>query len=273
MNYMMEAGMGEERPGAVALRLPEKRGLFYGGAWHRGGDRAFIENPATGLRLAEIDTANVQDVEAAVAAAAAGFSVWRDVAPLERGRILREMAAVIRAHADELALLDAADSGNPYLYMVPDVAAAAAFVDFFAGLITEVKGSSIPMGPDAVNFSTRQPLGVVARLLAFNHPLMFCAAKSAAILAAGNAVIVKPPEQAPLSALRLAELTGHLFPPGVFNIVPGDRVAGEALVAHPGVAAAALVGSVAAGRAVMRTAAERVKPVVLELGGKNPLIA
>jgi betaine-aldehyde dehydrogenase len=119
----------------------------------------------------------------------------------------------------------------------------------------------------------REPLGVVARLLAFNHPLMFCAGKSAAILAAGNAVIIKPAEQTPLAALRLAELIGPLFPAGVLNVLPADRLAAAHLVAHPGVAKVALVGSIAAGRAVLHAAADTIKPVLLELGGKNALIA
>jgi len=119
----------------------------------------------------------------------------------------------------------------------------------------------------------RQPLGVVARIVPFNHPFMFAAGKSAAPLAAGNAVIVKPPDQAPLSALRLAELVDGLLPPGVFNVLPGDRTTGAALAAHRDVAMVAIIGSVAAGRAVMRAASDTVKPVMLELGGKNALIA
>ena len=124
--------------------------------------------------------------------------------PLERAKTLRRIAAAIREHADEIAMLDAADGGNPVSEMLSDAHIAAGIVDFFAGLVTEMKGASIPMGPDAVNFSVREPVGVVARIVAFNHPFMFSAGKMAAPLAAGNAVIIKPPEQAPLSGLRLA---------------------------------------------------------------------
>src|SRR3989441_1266686 len=144
---------------------------------------------------------------------------------------------------------------------------------FFAGLVTEMKGSSIPMGPEVVNFSVRQPVGVVARIVPFNHPFMFAAGKSAAPLAAGNAVVIKPPDQAPLSALRLAELVDGLLPPGAFNVVPGDRDTGAALASHRDVAMVAIIGSVAAGRAVMRAASATGKPVLLGLGGKNALIA
>jgi betaine-aldehyde dehydrogenase len=119
----------------------------------------------------------------------------------------------------------------------------------------------------------REPRGVVGRIIPFNHPFMFCAGKSGAPLATGNTVVMKPPEQAPLSSLRLAELIGGILPPGVLNIVPGGREAGATLSAHPGVAMIALVGSVPTGRAVMKAAADTLKPVMLELGGKNALIA
>ena len=130
-------------------------------------------------------------------------------------------------------MLDAVDCGNPAKAMLGDAAIAAAQLDFFAGLVTEMKGASIPMGPGSVNFSVREPLGVVARILPFNHPFMFCAGKIAAPLAAGNTVVVKPPEQAPLSRLRLAELIDGALPPGVFNVVPGGTEVGAALVSHP----------------------------------------
>src|ERR1700730_9766382 len=166
-----------------------------------------------------------------------------------------------------------ADCGNPYSEMLRDATIAAAQIEFYAGLVTEMKGSSIPMGPDVVNFSVREPRGVVGRILPFTHPFMFCAGKSGAPLATGNTVVMKPPEQAPLSSLRLAELIGDILPPGVFNLVPGGREAGSALASHPGVAMIALIGSVPTGRAVMKAASETLKAVMLELGGKNALIA
>ena len=255
--------------------LPKSRGLFYGGAWHDAADggRVDVLSPATGELLCSIADGGPADADRAVVAAREGFKVWRAVAPLERGRILREAATILRSNGRELAALDALDGGNPVTEMAGDVAIAAAQLDFFAGLVTEMKGHSIPMGPNAVNFSVREPRGVVARIIPFNHPFMFCAGKSAAPLAAGNSVIVKPPEQAPLSALRLAELLGPLLPAGVFNVVPGGRSVGARLAEHPDVAMVALIGSVPTGRAVMRAAAETIKPVLLELGGKNALIA
>jgi betaine-aldehyde dehydrogenase len=255
--------------------LPSHRDLYYGGAWRKpkAGRYAETFDPATGRSLGPVAEGDGEDVDAAVAAAAAGFSQWRRTPPSERAATLRRIAAILRDHAGELAMLDALDCGNPVREMTLDALVAAAQLDFFAGLVTEMKGASIPMGPEAVNFSVRQPLGVIARILPFNHPLMFCAGKIAAPLAAGNSVIIKPPEQAPLSALRLAELIGDLLPAGVFNVLPGGRAAGAALAGHPGVAKVALIGSVPTGRAVMRAAADTVKPVTLELGGKNALIA
>ena len=255
--------------------LPAHLDLYRGGAWVPPLDGGYADtvNPADGEALARVAEARATDVDAAVAGARRGFLEWRDVAPLERGRILREIAVLLRRHGDELALIDAANCGNPVTEMKGDAAIAAAQMEFFAGLVTEMKGDTIPMGPDRLNLTVRQPLGVVARILAFNHPFMFCGGKMAAPLAAGNAVIVKPPVQAPLSSLRLAELVDGLLPAGVFSVLPGGTEAGAALAAHPGIAKVTLIGSVGAGRAVMRAASDTIKPVLLELGGKNALIA
>ncbi len=258
-----------------ALRLPDHRDLHIGGAWRAplSGRRVELTSPGDGSSLGLVAEAGAADAEAAIAAAKAAFPSWRATPPLERARLLRRIAEILRAHAGELAMLDAVDCGNPVREMMSDAMIAAAGMDFFAGLVTEMKGASIPMGPGVVNFSVREPLGVVAKIIPFNHPLMFCAMRSAAPLAAGNTVIVKPPEQSPLSALRFAELIEGILPPGVFNVLPGGREAGAVLAGHPGVAKVALIGSVPTGRAVMRAAAETVKPVMLELGGKNALIA
>jgi len=258
------------------LLLPKHRDLFYGGSWHRprAGTYYDLASPGSGEALGLAADGSAADVDAAVQSARAAFPGWKSVPPQERAKALRRFAAIVRDNARELATLDAIDCGNPVRAMVGDAEIAAAQIDFFAGLVTEMKGASIPMGPGRMNVSVREPLGVVARIIPFNHPFMFAAGKSAAPLAAGNTVIVKPPEQAPLSALRLAELIEDVFPPGVFNVVTGaGRETGAALVAHRGVAKVALIGSVAAGRAVMQIASDTIKPVLLELGGKNALIA
>ena len=263
--------------GSVMARrfsLPASRGLFYGGAWHEAaGGTAESTSPSTGQSLGSYALAAASDVDRAVAAAGAGFEQWRQVPPLERARLLREMARILAAHREELAWTDAVDGGSPMRELVKDVDTAVAQIEFFAGLVTEMKGASVPVGLEAVNFSVREPLGVVARIMPFNHPFMFCAGKPASALAAGNAVIVKPPDQAPLSALRTAELIADLLPPGVFSVLTGDGTAGAALASHAGIAKVALIGSVGAGKAVLRACADWIRPVLLELGGKNAFIA
>src|SRR5471032_1915967 len=271
----MTTAVSPQDASAQAVVLPKNRGAYYGGAWHEPKSGRFIEtmNPGTGLSLGKVADAGSEDIDAAVAAAKLAFKEWRRVLPLERAKILRRIAEILRANANELAMIDAADCGNPVREMISDAMIAAAQMDFFAGFVTEMKGSSIPMGPDVVNFSVREPLGVVGRIIPFNHPFMFAAGKSGAPLAAGNTVVLKPPEQAPLSALRLAELIDGILPPGVWNVVPGGKEVGQVLASHPDVASVALIGSVPTGRAVMKAAADTLKPVLLELGGKNALIA
>src|SRR5438874_11606780 len=185
---------------APALRLPTHRDPYFAGKWQKAAAGRYVEvtGPGTGESLGKVVDGSVADAEAAIAAAKAAYREWRRVAPLERAKMLRAIADVLRRNGDELAMIDAADCGNPYAEMVRDANAGAAQLEFYAGLVTEMKGSSIPMGPEAVNFSVREPFGVVARIIPFNHPFMFVAGKSAAPLAAGNTVVVKPPEQAPL---------------------------------------------------------------------------
>ncbi len=255
--------------------LPQQRGLFYGGAWHppRAGGMAPTINPAYDEVITETPIAEAEDVDAAVRAAQAAFPAWAAVPPLERGRLLRKAAAVLREHAMPLAQLDALNNGNPVAALALDAGFAADCLEYFAGLAAEVKGETIPMGPNNFNYTIQEPLGVVARIVAYNHPLMFAAARLAAPLAAGNTVVIKAPDQAPLSTLRLAELVGHIFPPGVANFLCGGRACGEALTRHPLVRKVTLIGGVPTGKAVMQSAAEGLKPVLLELGGKNALVA
>lgn len=253
--------------------LPVHRDLFYGGQWHapRGGHSHTLD-PATQTDLGVAAVANTADVDLAVRAAHAAFQAWRQVPPAERAALLRRLADKVRAHADEFAWLDALNCGNPIREMGRDALAAATQLDYYAGLVRELKGETLPVGDGALNYSVREPLGVVARIVAYNHPLMFLAGKLAPALAAGNCVILKPPVQAPLSAYRLAELVAEVMPPGVVSILSGDRECGEALVAHPLVRKVALIGATATGIAILKAAADKVMPAQLELGGKNPLI-
>jgi betaine-aldehyde dehydrogenase len=253
--------------------LPTHRDLYYGGAWHAPlGGYSDTHDPSTGASLGACAEANTADVDAAVRAARQGFAEWQRVKPPERGKRMRRVAALLREHQEELAMLDALNGGAPLSEMARDVENAASQYEFFAGLVTEIKGQTIPMGEGVVNLSVREPFGVVGRIVAYNHPLMFTAGKSAAPIAAGNAVIMKPPYQAPLSAYRFAEIVDGVLPPGVLNILSGGTECGQALVAHPDVPAISLIGSVPTGRAVARAAADRLKHVTLELGGKNACI-
>lgn len=255
--------------------LPAQRELYYGGAWHaaKDGGSEHMQNPATGESLGAVAVAGRDDVAAAVSAAVKGFKEWRQVKLSERVSIVREAASIIRNNAERIALTDSADSGGPFKRMIRDATGGADTFEFFAGLATELKGSTIPFEYDGLNYSVRQPLGVIVRINAYNHPFLFCAQKAAAPLVTGNAVIVKPPVQAPLSSLLFAELIGHLFPAGVINVLSGGRECGEALVEHPKVAKVGLIGSVETGKAIARAAAGTLKKVSLELGGKNALIA
>ena len=255
--------------------MPGHFGLYYGGQWRDPVQGGYfdVHNPATAELLARVADGSQEDAALAVKEARKGFEVWRAMAPLERANRMKALAQLAREHAEELAMLDALDGGNPVREMKNDVMMAAAAFDYFAGLVTEMKGASVPSGVDAVNFSVREPLGVVVRIVPFNHPFMFCMSNAAAPLAAGNAVIIKPPAQAPLSSLRFAELAEGILPAGVLNILNGGNELGAALVASREVAMVGLIGSAATGRAVMRACSDTLKPVLLELGGKNALIA
>lgn len=253
--------------------LPENRDLYYGGRWQKpkGGHKDTID-PGTGGNLGPCAEANSADVDLAVRAAHDAYKTWRLTKPLDRAAMLKKAAQLLREHADELALLDAQNCGNPVKEMRGDALVAAAQIDFFAGLVTEIKGETIPMGDGVVNMTVREPLGVCARIVAYNHPLMFSAGKFAAPLAAGNTVIMKPPPQAPLSSYRMMELLDGVFPPGVLNVLTGGVECGEALVSHELVPMVTLIGSVPTGHAIAKQAANRLKSVIFELGGKNALI-
>jgi betaine-aldehyde dehydrogenase len=252
--------------------LPKNTGLFFNGKFHKGDELLISRNPATGEDILEVGGASAETVDKVVGHASRAQPAWWKLDIRERVACVRKFIKEVETHADELATLDAIDSGNPYNGMQIDIKISLAVMDLFAGLATEIKGESFPGSGDRINFSVREPLGVVARIIPFNHPLMFGCIKSVAPLIAGNAVIIKPSEHTPLSALRIAELAGNLFPPGIFNVLNGGRETGSALSQHPKVRNVSLVGSVPTGKAVLADASMAIKSVLLELGGKNPLI-
>jgi betaine-aldehyde dehydrogenase len=255
--------------------LPENRRLYYAGAWHDAvaGRTMAVSSPSTGDSLGSVQEGDATDVDRAVTAAHEAYLSWRELPAQERAAYVRKAAQLLRDNADELAWLDALDGGNPFQAMRYDVLLSADYMDYFAGLAPEMKGATIPIRPGVLNYTVREPLGVIARIGAFNHPLLFVAGKCGAPLAAGNTLIVKPADQTPLSALRIAELWHGVFPPGVFSIVTGGREAGIALTEHPRVAKIGFIGSIPAGRAVAKAASATLKALTMELGGKNALIA
>lgn len=250
------------------------RGLYIGGRWVEpvGGGSFVSINPSNLKSICDIPAAGEADVDAAVRAAKDGFKEWSRTPIEERARCLKLLADRIELHADELALLDAVDSGNAIVGMRGDMIWTADWLRYCAGLVTEIKGQTFSQGERHLNLTRRQPFGVVAKINPFNHPFRFCAEKAAAPLAAGNTVVIKGSEQAPLSSLRLGELCDGIFPPGVINIVTGDGQIGAALVRHPDVRRIGFVGSVPTGRVIAREAAAGLKRVSLELGGKNPIV-
>jgi betaine-aldehyde dehydrogenase len=268
-------GESVNRLDALAFLEPVRKALFYGGAWNEAVNPSFLDitNPSDGTSLGQVVNAGAEDVERAIGSAWDARNDWRRTRPSERARILKEAAGRLRDNQGLLAALDAVDAGLPVTRVAGDVTVAALQLEYFAGLISEMKGETLPTDGGSLNYTLREPLGVVVRIHPFNHPLMFAAGKVAAALAAGNTVIGKPADQTPLSALALALLWADLFPPGVFNILTGDRATGAALVSHPKVAKVGVIGSVPTGRAVMRSVADTLKKVTLELGGKNALIA
>jgi betaine-aldehyde dehydrogenase len=240
----------------------------------RSGASVDAHNPATGKLFARFPRGDAADVDDAVAAAQTAFRAWWATPPLERAACLQRLAAVIEEHADELAMLDVTDNGSPIREMRKDAGIAVSQLRYFAGLALEQRGETIPVAHGRLNYTLRHPFGVVGRIIPFNHPLMFLAAKLAAPLIAGNTVVIKPSEHTSISALRLGELAQSIFPPGVVNIVTGlGSDAGDALVTHPDVRRLAFTGSAEVGRSIQaRAATHVVKVVTLELGGKNPIV-
>jgi acyl-CoA reductase-like NAD-dependent aldehyde dehydrogenase len=241
-----------------------------------GGTFATI-NPATGDVITEVASGQAADIDKAVAAAkdAAGSSEWRDMNPHKRSRLLWKLADAIAAAGDELGALETADNGKPYFESRKvDVPSVVENFRYFAGMADKIQGGTIPVAGPFFNYTLREPIGVVGCITPWNFPLSLATWKIAPALACGNTVVLKPAEQTPLTAIRLAELAAEVgFPAGVLNVVPGfGETAGAALVRHPDVDAISFTGSTEVGKIVMREAAETLKKVSLELGGKSPNI-
>ncbi len=232
-------------------------------------------NPATEEVHGRVPAGTVADVDLAVRAAQKAQPGWAAMHVFERGALLRKLADAIRARAGDVVPMEAADTGNTIASLGGDITLASGYIDFISGLGMEIKGESVPATPQNIHFTLREPYGVVGRIVPFNHPFLFAGAHLGAPLLAGNAVVLKSPDQSPLSASIMGEICHQVLPPGIVNIVSGvGTVVGDAIVRHPRVPRIGFTGSVQTGMAIQRAAAEvAVKHISLELGGKNPFIA
>ncbi len=273
----VDSGIAASRAGRPPEGHPEAlQKCFIGGAYRNaaGGRRFASINPATGGLLAEIEISGPPEIEAAVQAAQSGQAIWGAMTGAERARSLLKVAALLRERNDELARLETLDTGKPIQETsVVDVISGAECFEYFAGLAGSIAGDQIDLGQSAFGYTRREPLGVVAGIGAWNYPLQIACWKSAPALACGNAMIFKPAELTPLTALKLAEImTEAGLPDGVFNVVQGAAETGRLLTRHPDIRKISLTGEVGTGRAIMRDAADTLKYITLELGGKSPLI-
>lgn len=248
--------------------------LFIDGEWieAKSGKKFTTYNPATGEPLAEISEAGIMDINSAVAAAHSAFqSNWRDMPSDERGNILYNISQKIELYRDELGLLDTLDAGRPIRdTRTNDVTRAIKTFKYFAGLTDKIRGATIPVQSPFMNYTKKEPYGVIAAIIPWNYPLTNMVTKIAPILACGNTVVLKPAEQTPLSALRLAAICKEAgLPDGVLNVVPGGPEAGAALTKHPDVRKVAFTGSTEVGKKIAENIKYGMKSLTLELGGKT----
>lgn len=250
---------------------------FTNGAWAPSlSGRTFANiDPSTEDEIGQAARGDAADIDAAVTAAAAALrGPWAEVSPAARGNMLLQLARAVAERKEDLAALETADVGKPLKEARGDVDGVVATLVYNAGAADKMEGATIPLGPSFIDFTLLEPIGVTAHIVPWNYPLGMAIRSLAPALAAGCTAVVKPAEQSPRSALLLAEIAGNAgFPPGVINVVTGfGEEAGEALAGHAKVRSISFTGSVETGRRVMMAAARGLKPVVLELGGKNPLL-
>lgn len=258
-------------------RMAEQQ-LYIDGAYSTATSGSTFDtiNPVNGEVLATVQAAGREDVDRAIQSALRGQRVWAAMPVMERSRILRRAVDTLRKRNDELAALETLDTGKPLSETRSvDIATGADVLEYYAGLIPALTGSQIPVRDSAFAYTRREPLGVVAGIGAWNYPIQIALWKSAPALAAGNAMIFKPSEITPLTALKLAEIYSEAgLPDGVFNVLPGTGTeTGRYLTEHPGIAKISFTGGIASGKTVMANAAvSSLKEVTMELGGKSPLI-
>jgi len=275
-----------ERDSAMATTLiaPTKTHLKPGkllinGEWVEAAKTFDTINPATGERLTQVAEASAADVDRAVAAARTAFEksgkgAWRSISASERGRLLWKLADLVEENLEEFAELETLDNGKPiFESRYVDMPMVIDVLRYYAGWATKIHGETVNTFDNAFTYTLREAVGVVGAIVAWNFPLLLASWKLGPALACGNTVVLKPAEQTPLTALRLGELVAEAgFPAGVLNIITGGPETGKALVAHAGVDKVAFTGSTVVGKEIMRSAADTLKRVTLELGGKSPNI-
>jgi acyl-CoA reductase-like NAD-dependent aldehyde dehydrogenase len=255
-----------------------RQDLYLNGTWKpaAGGRRFAVENPATEELLCEVAEGGPEDVDRAVAAARGCFEsdAWRGLSPRERGKRLTRAADLLESRLDEFAKLETLQNGKPLFESKIDVSMSVEVLRYYAGWADKITGSTLPVSGNFFAYTLKEPVGVVAAITPWNFPLNLAVWKFAPAFAAGCTVVSKPPSEAPLTILLFAEVVEAAgFPPGAFNVVAGGgRTVGNALVRHPGVDKIAFTGSTEVGKGIMREAADTVKRVSLELGGKSPNI-
>jgi len=249
---------------------------FVGGTWVDAAEGGTVEiiNPATGETIAEVPQGTAADVDRAVEAAKAALPDWLETTPGERSEMLLKLADAIDANAEELAQLESQNVGKPLPLSRDEPPVSSDNLRFFAGAARTLEGRAA--GEYMRGYTSmirREPVGVVGQIAPWNYPMMMAVWKIAPALAAGNVVVMKPSEQTPLTTLRLAQLAGEIFPAGVLNVITGDgEPVGAGIVRHPDVRMVSLTGDVATGKEVARAAADTLKRVHLELGGKAPVV-
>jgi len=258
--------------GASGVRLPHLSAGRWGSA--RSGATLDVIEPATGQVLATIPDGDGGDLDEAVNAATVAQREWAALPVAERARALRTLADRVEAEADRFGRIDARDTGSPYSEMRADAVKGANSMRYHAGLGYEMRGDTIPVRSDTLHYTRLQPWGVVARIVAFNHPTLFTLGRLAPALMAGNAIVMKPSELAPLASLAVAQLADDLLPAGLFSVLTGGPQLGAAIARHPELRRLSFTGSVPTALRIAAGAAESgvIKTVTYELGGKNPMI-
>lgn len=275
MSQALDALVAEALATGRIADLPDRHVIDGRHVASSSGRSMATHDPGTGAAFAEFAAGDAADVDAAVQAARCAFEgAWRRTAPSQRGAILYRAAALIRAQADRLAVVETLDSGKPLAEAIGDVAGAARTFEYYAGACDKIQGDTIPLDAGHFAYTINEPVGVAAQIVPWNYPISTTARGLAPALAAGCSVVVKPAEQTPLTALMLADILLQAgLPAGACNVVTGTGAdAGAALVAHPGIDHVTFTGSVPTGIGVMQSAARNVTRVVLELGGKSPAV-